>query len=75
MKAIFAKDVRVGDVVEEYEGKPMTVAEIRENIGSIGYRRVEFWNAESVLWIGPETQALHLLHRPWPEGKTDKPQA
>lgn len=72
MKAILAKEVRVGDVVEEYEGKPIVVAEVRENVGSGGYRRVELWNGGGLRWIGAETQVLALLHQPWPEGKTEE---
>ena len=60
----YAGDVQAGDIVKVYKDKPLEVNEVRLTTSSSGYRRVEFWNNGSLLWTGPVTQAIRLVHRP-----------
>ncbi|MEK7638241.1 MAG: hypothetical protein AAB375_02350 [Patescibacteria group bacterium] len=73
VKAIRFADVKQGDVVsrgltEEYER--FTAAESAEPFEQTGVISIRLKNGGKLL--GNPDELIGLLHRPWPEGKTDR---
>jgi len=71
MKAICFKDVRPGDVVCEEMGEPHEILKVQGPIDQIYPIVVLYIKDAGILQNKPDA-IIGLLHRPWPEGKTEK---